>query len=774
MERIIKMEDGKKNALKKLVIDRLPKRFNEGLFWGNGSIGGFLYVSHNSLRFSVDSVMLWETRDTTRDMPAARFQDFIREPHKFHNGTYTRQVNLETPGIWRTHLPGLSLNIALAEEIIDFYGETDLETACSHIRVTLKNGRQVNGFVYVDSNVNILRVELDTKDAKVEIRGWDKENTRLSNLAAWNYPDYKKQTDGEILHVLQPFSKDGMAVISLLHKEEQIYIAFHADNRKERIGTEGADAERANTERVDAEGTDAERTDNGFSQKIVNLKDSLVKNNGELLRNYKENEEAYKKAHKASWQEFWSLSDIRIPGDRLQQAYYLEMYKIFSNERRGSRPVTLQGIWNNDTRMPAWYGDWHNDLNVQSCYWAAFKTNHIELAESYIDYYTKAMPRLTERAYKLFGIENALHCPVMMGPEGYGAGGEWCFWNLLLGPELFVATDFCWYYEYSGDKNKLKESIYPFVERVINLYMGIAFEGGDGYLHIPFTNSPEVFKDSGMLIKEDATVVISTLHYLLDHMEDYAKLLGKDEGKFKAFDQRLAPVKITDKGYPLFPGEELFESHRHFCHLYPIFPLGTDIHSDIALKTLNAVIDKGFTEYAAWSFPYLSIFASRCGLGNMARTMLEIYCMAFRSPNTFVVNGDPNRNGLLRISDTNAGEASDAFTLEAGFILPAALSEMFVHRSGDMVYIAYGIPDEWREGSCENMTIEGGHKISVAVEKYFVKKVTVYGKRKETLRFSFAKAEGKVILNGESMPETECYPLSLTEGETAVFEFCRS
>jgi hypothetical protein len=728
---------------KKLVIDQLPQRFNEGLFWGNGFIGGFLYVVGNSLRFSVDNIHLWETRDTTEDMPAAKFQDFVKNPELFHDGTFTRQTDLQEPRIWRTHLPGLSLNIALEDEIIDFYGELDFATGSSDIQVTLKNGKKVNCSVYVDSNVNILKLQLDTTQSNIEIKGWDTQGGNLPQLARWNYPKYKEEKEGQVSHVLQPFSERGLSVISLIKKSKQVYIALDANTLR-----------------------DEEDINSPFSS---DTKQELIDTNTALLNSYIEREDVFKEAHDASWRHFWNRFDINIPNDRLQQAFYQEMYKIYANERKGSWPVTLQGVWNNDARMPAWYGDWHNDLNVQACYWPAYKTNNIELAEAYIDYYTKAIPRLTERAYKLFGIADAIHCPVMMGPDGYGVGGEWCSWNVLLGPELFVATDFCWYYEFSRNLVKLECSIYPFVEKVIHLYQGIAYLGEDGYYHIPFTNSPEVFQQGSMLIKDDATVVIATLHYLLDHMEHYANLLGKDGDKFVEFKKQLTPLKTTEKGYPLFPDEEVFESHRHFCQLFPIFPLGIDTHSEIAEKSLNAVVDMGFLEYASWSFPYLAIFASRCGRGNMARTMLEVYCMAFRAKNTFVVNGDPNQNGILKIADTNAGESSDAFTLEAGFMVAAALSEMFVHRSKDTVYIAFGIPDDWNSCSCSNMTIEGGHKISVIIEKYIIKSVTVQANCNETIQFSFAKLTGELILDGHRLPTGEKYTVSLMEGKTTSF-----
>ena len=178
-----------------------------------------------------------------------------------------------------------------------------------------------------------------------------------------------------------------------------------------------------------------------------------------LLSRYHAEEEDFWKAHKESWENYWSRSELQVPNERLQQAYDAEMYKLYSNERENALPVTLQGVWNNDSRMPAWCGDLHNDMNVQACYWPVYKNNHVELGSAYIDHYASAMPRLMERAEKLFGIKDAIHCPVMMAPGGYGAGGEWCYWNCLLGPELFVAADFVWYYEFSRDEERLASAV---------------------------------------------------------------------------------------------------------------------------------------------------------------------------------------------------------------------------------------------------------------------------------------------------------------------------
>lgn len=718
---------------KKLVIDRIPLRYNEGMFWGNGCMGGLLYVRGNEVCFAVDHMMLWEMRDSAEDAPKGTFQDFIEKPELFFDGSYF-QNEVGGAGYYRTRLPGLSLSIALKDEIVGFYGELHYQMASSKVTFTLRDGSRVDFHIYLDSNVNLLRVETDEILTAVNASGWDTTRGNLSVLEHWGYPKYEKRQEGGVTHVLQPYSENGLAVLSVSTSEKGVYVTLQAcmdvgDGTAEMAGR-------------------------------------LMEENRKLICRYQAKGADFWKAHQKSWEEYWSRSDIRVPDERLQQAYDAEMYKIYCNERTDVLPVTLQGIWNNDARMPAWCGDMHNDMNVQACYWPVYKNNHVELGAAYIDYYTSIMPRLSERADKLFGIQDAIHCPIMMAPGGYGAGGEWCFWNCLLGPELFVAADFIWYYEFSGDEKRLAASIFPFLEKVIHLYQGIAYQGEDGFLHIPFTNSPEVFKDGSMLIRDDATVAISTLHYVLGHMEKYAKVLGKDSAVFAVFDRKLVPVATGERGYPLFPGEELFESHRHFCQLFPVFPLGTDTHSDCAERSLDAVIDKGYTEYASWSFPYLSILASRCGRGNMAAILLELYCQVFRSRNTFCANGDTKRCGVLRVADTNAGEPSDTFTLEAGFIMAAAVSEMFVHRSGNEVYLAYGIPDEWKIASCDRMVIEGGHRISMELDNYQIRNVIVEANSSETLNFHFAKAHGDIYIDGVNMGNAESCRLRLEKDIT--------
>lgn len=711
----------RKENIGKMVIDRIPYQFCEGPFWGNGKMGAVMYVDHGKLCISVDHVGLWELRETLPDEPKATFDKILENKEEYLKGNpeFVEDTWIFQDNIGRTRLPALAVALELPGEICDFRAETDMETAKTRLWLELDEGEKAEGTIWIDSLCNILYLQLEGKVGKemhVQALGWDLNSPRLETLKNWKYEPCKQTENEHGFVVKQHFGGEMSAVLTGQRKL-------------------------TDTGLVLAVGIETDRQDQEEKMEEAGLK---------LAKAYLERTEEFRKAHEEDWENYWKGFGICVPNDRLQEAFYQEMFKLYCNERENSMPITLQGIWNPNNRMPAWYGDLHNDLNVQSCYWPAYKTGNVNLVRPYVDYYAAAMPRFEERAWKLFGIRDAIHIPTMMAPDGTGAASEWCYWNTILGPELFVAVDFTWFYEYSREEDTLRDKIYPFIEKVIHLYQGIACKKEDGYFHIPFTQSPEVDRDGYMLMADDATFTLSCLHYLCRKMAGYAKILGKDGSAFEEWEKALVPVETNETGLPVFRGINVFESHRHFCQLYPIYPLCEEAHNEVTNRSLDTAINQGFLEYAAFSFPYMGIMAARCGRGNMCRTMLEIYCMVFRSRNSFTVNGDPYQNGVLRVSDTNAGESSDAFTLESGFFVPTTICEMFAHRSGSDVWLMMGMPDEWKESSAHGITVEGGHKIDLEMENYHMKKAALHaGCREElTLHWKDNVTLHKVLKNG--------------------------
>lgn len=724
---------------REMILDRIPRSYCEGPFWGNGKMGAVMHFNQERLCISVDHVSLWELRETMEDEPRQPFSELLKNPEKVGKVDLSMVAPTRIFGehIGRTKLPALAVELVLPGKVTGFSAATDLGKAITQIELQIEDGSKVTGSIWLDSCMNVLCLSLQGEAARgIELHalGWNLESEKLSVLKRWGYEACTQNSAGDMFTMTQNFGGDKTAVLSGCKQSAESRVDFTVSIATGRQGEQ----------------------------------DELAAAGKALTEDYMEHQKDRFRAHCADWERYWSKSGVSVPHEQLQEAYDIEMYKLYCNERPDSLPVTLQGVWNPNDRMPAWYGDLHNDLNVQACYWPAYKTGNVEFVQPYIDYYAAAIPRFQIRAEKLFGIPGAIHVPTMMTPEGTGAASEWCVWNILLGAELYVSTDFCWYYNYSNDVQRLKEKIMPFLKGVFCLYKGIAYEEEDGYLHIPMTCSPEIHTNGGIALKPDSTFILSTLHYVLNRMAEYAAVTGDDSSEWIEFERRLAPVVPTENGLPLFPDMEVFESHRHFCQMFPVYPLGEENHNELASMSLDTVVNKGFLEYAAFSFPYMSIFASRCGRGNMARTMLEIYCSAFRSRNSFTINGDFQRNGLLH-TKAYVESLSDAFTLEAGFMVPAAMCEMLVHRSKETVWLLAGIPDEWKKCSCSGLTVEGGHKVSIWRENYHISRMLTKAGKDETLNFQWedGAALKQIYLNGAPMAPTagSQYRITLHKGD---------
>jgi hypothetical protein len=55
----------------------------------------------------------------------------------------------------------------------------------------------------------------------------------------------------------------------------------------------------------------------------------------------------------------------------IQRQYNLVQSYYGAASRQGSPPIPLQGVWSADNgKIPAWFGDYHHDLNTELTYWA--------------------------------------------------------------------------------------------------------------------------------------------------------------------------------------------------------------------------------------------------------------------------------------------------------------------------------------------------------------------------------------------------------------------
>ncbi len=102
----------------------------------------------------------------------------------------------------------------------------------------------------------------------------------------------------------------------------------------------------------------------------------------ELQRASVEAVAAARSRHVAWWRNFWSKSFVEIPDKTVQSWWYGSLYVLASCSKTGNVAPGLWGNWITSTNA-GWHGDYTLDYNYQAPFWAAFPTNHVDLADSY-------------------------------------------------------------------------------------------------------------------------------------------------------------------------------------------------------------------------------------------------------------------------------------------------------------------------------------------------------------------------------------------------------
>jgi alpha-L-fucosidase 2 len=91
--------------------------------------------------------------------------------------------------------------------------------------------------------------------------------------------------------------------------------------------------------------------------------------------------DALEAAHRAWWDRFFKKSVVELADKTVEKAYYAALYLLASCSRSGEAAPGLWGNW--VMKDPGWNGDYTLNYNYEAPFYAAFPTNHVELADSY-------------------------------------------------------------------------------------------------------------------------------------------------------------------------------------------------------------------------------------------------------------------------------------------------------------------------------------------------------------------------------------------------------
>ena len=405
--------------------------------------------------------------------------------------------------------------------------------------------------------------------------------------------------------------------------------------------------------------------------------------------------------------------------DLVELLYNFGRYVAIASSRKGSRPINLQGIWN-ERYDPPWACNYTTNINLEMNYWLMMQCDLAECNEPLLDFIKELSINGEETAKHYYHANGwVVHHNTDLWAQTTPVGNQkrtcsnYAYWT----SSAWLCDHLFEHYEYTMDRDYLTNFAYPIMKKAAEFYLSVLTEVNGKWLLLPSTSPEKHYYLDGQRLAVSAYTAMSQqmVESLFRNVSKSAEILEINDAFVEEIREKLPGVAIYEIGSKgeLLEFDKEYEEwdvhHRHISHLYALYPaslVSMEKNPQITDAIGRSLEIRGFEGCAGWGLCWRAALLAKLKDGDRAFDMIKTQ-LRYISPEF----DKPRR--MLGGTYPNLFNSCPPMQIDGTLGIVAAITQLFLQCEDGKIKVLPALPSEVKNGKLCGVMAKGNVKVDM-------------------------------------------------------------